>query len=225
MDFSLYQAFSIMITLTVSIMLLIALSKFLSVTSQQSEKATVMDSQLPVQTVNAAVMGTENPKLTVKSSIKIKISAFNQNSTQDEFLAKIKEYSDCSAKDTDGNTIDSNKIILKLDNDDKDNYKYFIQKGGVIRVKYSVEDSKGRKTSVIKNVILQKTDSTVGNVSGESDTSGHSLSEDDINNIDNNNDNNVSSDIEEVNNNENENEENKVPKVVFNETSENSDNS
>ena len=223
MDFSLYQAFSIMITLTVSIMLLIALSKFLSVTSQQSEKATVMDSQLPVQTVNAAVMGTENPKLTVKSSIKIKISAFNQNSTQDEFLDKIKEYSGCSAKDTDGNTIDSNKIILKLDNDDKDNYKYFIQKGGVIRVKYSVEDSKGRKTSIIKNVILQKTDSTVGNVSGKSDTSGHSLSDDDTNDIDNNiNDGNNTI---EVNDNESENEENKVPKVVFNETSENSDNS
>lgn len=156
MDFSLEQGLSLLNTLLINFLLIIGLGTALSVVQQKSEQATVTESMLPNQNINSSVYGTDAPTLNLKTNIKIKNTNFNGTTTLEEKLAVIKEHSNCSARDYDGNVIPYDNIKIKLDNDDSATLDNYIRNGGIIKVKYFVEDSKGRKKAVIKNVIIQK---------------------------------------------------------------------
>ena len=155
MEFSLEQGLRMAITVVCTCLLLGALGNILTNTTKHIDKSTIKDSALPANDVNKPITGTNSPTLYIKTNIKISCSVFSKNESSSSILSKIKSRSNCSAIDSSGNTIDSSKIKLKMDNEDMKNFNYYLKNGGVVRVKYYVEDSKGRKTSTIKNIILR----------------------------------------------------------------------
>lgn len=154
MEFSVQQALSLLITILITSILLVGMGTVFSIMGTQGEKTTVTESKLPKQDINQSIIGSDAPTLILKKNIKITTDKFDGCSSLDSKLQIIKNNSNCSAVDYEGNSISSDEIKLELDNDDTPTLNRYIQKGGVIRVKYSVEDSKGRKTSIIKNIIL-----------------------------------------------------------------------
>ena len=138
----------------VSSMLLVGMGTVLSTISNKSEESTITDSKLPKQDINQSILGTDAPTLNIKSNIKICVDKFADCTSLQDQLDVIKENSNCSATDSSGNAISSDSIIVSLNNNDTQTISNYLNKGGIIRVKYYVEDSKGRKTSVVKNVIL-----------------------------------------------------------------------
>lgn len=156
MDFSVEQGLGLLMTLIINFLLIVGLGSALSVVQQKSEQATITESMLPNQDINSEVYGTDAPTLNLKSNIKIKNTMFNGKTTLEEKIEVIKENSNCSAMDYEGNSIPYENIELKLDNDDSATLDNYIRNGGIIKVKYFVEDSKGRKKAIIKNIIIQK---------------------------------------------------------------------
>ena len=149
------QSLGMVLTIVLTSVLIIGLSQALSVISQASEKDSTTESKLPKNDINNSILGSDAPTLNLKKNIKITVDKFNESNSLEDNLNVVKQNSNCSAVDYEGNTISSDNIKVELDKDDSSTLNNYIRKGGVIRVKYSVEDSKGRKTSIIKNVILR----------------------------------------------------------------------
>lgn len=166
MDFSLEQSFGIIVAIAVLSLLAVSLSQILSMVSKNAEKNTD-ESAFVSNDINGSILdpddtvSTIDPVLNVNNNIKINKSKFesvfsetDQDKQLNDILAVIKRESGCSATDYKGNAISSDRIVLQFNNDQKATILNYLKNGGIIEVKFSVEDDKGRKSSTIRNIII-----------------------------------------------------------------------
>lgn len=156
MDFSMSQALHTLLALAIVTMCIFAFSVVLSMFSNMSEKTTETKngSNFVDQEVNKPIEGSKNPTLYINKNIKIKSEKFLNKTTISEITSVIKQESACRAFDYKGNRLGDNNITLKIQNSQQETIFNYIKKGGILEVKYSVFDSQGRKTAIIKNVII-----------------------------------------------------------------------
>lgn len=156
MDFSMSQAMHTLLAIAIITICLYALSAVLMIFSNAAEKTTETSngSNFVNQDVNKPIAGSKNPTLYLNKNIKIKNEYFKNKNTISEITAVIKEHSACRAYDYKGNALSDSAITLKIQKSQKATIDNYIKEGGVIEVKYSVSDTQGRKTSIIKNIII-----------------------------------------------------------------------
>ena len=137
MDFSASQAVGFMISLVACFGIILSFGTFLSDTGDGMTKAEVKDSSFFKSNINDNVINKSAPVLSV-SNIHLKVG-------QSVTLNDLKAYA--TATDSkDGNI--SSKIVV--------NGVVDTSKEGKFRVRFSVENSSGLKTSLIKNVLVEK---------------------------------------------------------------------
>ena len=170
MDFSTEQAVRMMFVLATTAILLTGLGNILEASSQHMENVTIDETGMfatPVDIGNC-------PDLKIEK-LKIQKAKFGiaQNVSEEKAVALIRKNSVITVADAEGNSIPSTSVKIALE--DVDTFKEVLSSDddGVVAIKYSVEDSKGRKTAVIKNVILKSDPNNVYNKEGWITEKGH----------------------------------------------------
>lgn len=138
MDFSMKQALHFVVTIVVAVMIVSAFGNFLNMSSNSINQKNIDDSYFLRDTINQGIANKSEPVLEIQDiHLQKNLEGFN--------IDLLKGYA--TAHDSDENDISSQiEVAGNVD----------ITIAGVYKVRYSVEDSVGRKTAYIKNVIVDE---------------------------------------------------------------------
>lgn len=135
MDFSVKEALHFIVTWIVVFIMMVSLGQFIQAMGRQSENKSINDSVFIRESINQPVASGNEPVLYVDKIYLSKDQEFNMD--------MLKNFA--RAIDYNGNDISENiQIRGSVD----------ISVAGIYEVKFYVEDSSGRKTAYIKNVIV-----------------------------------------------------------------------
>lgn len=142
MQFSLHKALELTIAVLAFALLFYSFSTFIGTTEAKMESTTVEDSYFPNDM--GAVSGTSNPTLTINENIRINTAEL-KGKNEAGVISVIRDKSGVSAA-TD----------IKLQFGTMDHFDTLIEHGGVITARFSIENSNGRKTALLRNIIVEK---------------------------------------------------------------------